>query len=335
MKKEKVVDIHSHFFPKITQREASQVDAETTPWLVIDQDGKNGQIMRGDKPFRPVYDALWDTHRRLEILDEQALDIQIMCATPVLFEYQAPIEKALPWNQRLNDLALEMCVADPTRLKVLAQVPLQDIDAACLEASRAMKNGHIGVQIGNHIGNKNLDDEGLVTFLTHCANQNIPVLIHPWDMMGGERMPKWMLQWLVAMPAETQLGVLSLILSGALERIPRSLKICFAHGGGSFPYLLGRVDNAWKQRDIVREDCPNLPSSYLDRIWVDSAVFDPLALDYLVAKMGSKKVMLGSDSPFPLGEFKIGNLVKTSQLKPLEKQQILSHNAVSFFGLEE
>lgn len=335
MKKEKVIDIHSHFFPKITQEQASKVDAQTTPWLSIDANGKTGQIMRGSQPFRPVYDALWDSQRRLEHLDEQSLDIQIMCATPVLFEYHAPIEKALPWSQWLNDQALKMCEVDPKRLKVLAQVPLQDIDAACKEVSRAMKNGHIGVQIGNHLGDKNLDDEGLVTFLTHCANQNIPVLIHPWDMMGGERMPKWMLQWLVAMPAETQLGVLSLILSGALERIPRSLKICFAHGGGSFPYLLGRVDNAWKQRDIVREDCPNLPSSYLDRLWVDSAVFDPLALDYLVAKMGSDKVMLGSDSPFPLGETKVGNLVKTSELKPLEKQRILSHNAISFFGLEE
>src|SRR5438445_260973 len=83
-----------------------------------------------------------------------------------------------------------------------------------------------------------------LVFLTHCANEGIPILVHPWDMMGGDkRMKKWMLPWLVAMPAETQLGILSLIMSGAFERLPASLKICFAHGGGSFAFLLGRVDN--------------------------------------------------------------------------------------------
>jgi aminocarboxymuconate-semialdehyde decarboxylase len=102
----------------------------------------------------------------------------------------------------------------------------------------------VGVQIGNHVGERDLDDEGLVQFLTHCANGDIPVLVHPWDMMGAGRMKQWMLPWLVAMPAETQLGMLSLILSGALERIPESLRICFAHGGGSFAWLLGRADNA-------------------------------------------------------------------------------------------
>ena len=106
----------------------------------------------------------------------------------------------------------------PQRLKALAQVPLQDIDAACREATRAKAAGHVGVQIGNHVGAKNLDDEGLIAFLAHCGREGIPVLVHPWDMLGGDRMKQWMLPWLVAMPAETQLGILSLILSGGFER---------------------------------------------------------------------------------------------------------------------
>src|SRR5690606_40643760 len=98
---------------------------------------------------------------------------------------------------------------------------------------RAKSIGHVGVQIGNHLGDKGLDHADLLTFLAHCADHDIPLLVHPWDMMGGEhRMKKWMLPWLVAMPAETQLGILSLILSGAFEKLPRTLKICFAHGGG-------------------------------------------------------------------------------------------------------
>lgn len=326
------IDIHSHFFPRISQQEAAKLDVERAPWLMID--GREGQIMLHDRPFRPVHDALWDAKRRLEHLDEQQIDIQIMCATPVMFAYDVAIERALPWAQLMNDKALEMACANPRRLKVLAQVPLQDSDAACREASRAKACGHIGVQIGNHVGAKDLDHEALITFLTHCANEEIPVLVHPWDMMGGaDRMKKWMLPWLVAMPAETQLAILSLILSGAFERLPRNLKLCFAHGGGSFAYLMGRVDNAWQQRDIVREDCPNKPSSYLDRFYVDSAVFDPRALQLLVETMGADRVMLGSDAPFPLGEQQIGHLVSHSALPAESKRQILAANAREFFSL--
>jgi aminocarboxymuconate-semialdehyde decarboxylase len=153
-------------------------------------------------------------------------------------------------------------------------------------------------------------------------------------MMGAGRMKKWMLPWLVAMPAETQLGMLSLILSGALERIPDTLKICFAHGGGSFAWLLGRVDNAWRHRDIVRQDCPKLPSSYARRFHVDTAVFDSGALRLLTEVMGTDRVMLGSDSPFPLGEQRIGSLVRESpHLSDADRSRMLRGNAEAFFGL--
>ncbi len=329
-----MIDIHSHFFPKITEAQANRLNPKTAPWLNIKSEGELGNIILNGKDFRPVYNALWSAERRVEILDQQQIDLQIICSTPVTFAYAEPISsKVVEWNQLLNDAAIEMCDYRPDRLKAMAQVPLQDIDAACKELSRAKQIGHIGVQIGNHVGNKNLDDDGILTFLQHCAEENMPVFIHPWDMMGGDRMPKWMLQWLVSMPAETQLGVLSLILSGALEHLPESLKICFAHGGGSFPYLIGRVDNAWKHRDIVRENCPQLPSSYLRRVWVDSAVFDPLALNFLIDKMGHDRVMLGSDAPFPLGEQEIGHLVKHSDLSLKTQQMILADNAKAFFNI--
>lgn len=329
----KKIDMHSHFFPKISQAQAARFNAKTAPWLKISDNPKYGDIYVDDKPFRPVYDALWDGNVRLELMDKQGLDIQIVCATPVMFGYEEPIEKAEPWCQAKNDLGVEFCKADPTRLKVLAQVPMQDIDAACHEVTRAKSIGHVGVQIGNHVGEKNLDDAGILTFLTHCAQEEMPLLVHPWDMMGDVRLSKWMLKWLVSMPAETQLGALSLILSGAMEKLPKNLKICFAHGGGSLPYLMGRVDNAWRHRDIVREDCPNLPSSYLDRFYVDSAVFDPDALLFLVNKMGEDRVMLGSDTPFPLGEQQIGDLVLQSDLSQTQKQKVLASNAEQFFNL--
>jgi aminocarboxymuconate-semialdehyde decarboxylase len=331
----KKIDMHSHFFPPIGREDAARLDAAHAPWLQIDAGGETGNIMVGDRSFRPVREALWNPAARIEELDRVGVAAQIVCATPIMFGYRYEAQAAADWAARMNDLALEHCAYRPGRLKALAQVPLQDIDLACREASRAKAAGHVGVQIGNHLGTRDLDDEHLVSFLTHCANEHIPVLVHPWDMMTDGRMKQWMLPWLVAMPAETQLGILSLILSGAFERIPRSLKLAFAHGGGSFAFLLGRVDNAWRCRDIVRKDCPRLPSEYVDRFYVDSAVFDSRALRLLVEVMGAERVMLGSDHPFPLGEQQIGALVTGSDwLDESQRSRICAGNAATFFDID-
>jgi aminocarboxymuconate-semialdehyde decarboxylase len=330
-----MIDMHSHCFPLITREEAFAVDPAQAPWLAVEPGDARGSIMLGDKPFRPVLPTLWDPERRLAGMDAQGVRTQVVCATPVMFGYAWEAPRAADWAARMNDKVIQFCAAAPTRFKALAQVPLQSTDLACHEASRAVKAGCVGVQIGNHVGPRDLDDEALVQFLIHCAHQHIPVLVHPWDMMGAGRMKQWMLPWLVAMPAETQLGMMSLILSGALERIPESLNICFAHGGGSFAWLLGRADNAWRHRDIVRKDCPRLPSSYARRFHVDSAVFDPKALRLLVDVMGADRVMLGSDYPFPLGEQKIGSLVQeASGLTSEERALILHKNASRFFGID-
>ncbi|MFV0282870.1 MAG: amidohydrolase family protein [Castellaniella sp.] len=329
-----MIDIHAHLFPEISREQAHALDPGQAPWLkIIGPD--EGMIMKGDSEFRPVIPVLWDPQRRVADMDRLGLDVQIVSATPVMFGYALEARKVADWAARMNDLTLAYCAGHPDRLKAMAQVPLQDTELACREASRAKAAGHVGVQIGNHVGDRDLDDAQLVEFLHHCAVNDIPVLAHPWDMMGGAgRMRKWMLPWLVAMPAETSLGILSLILSGAFERLPRSLKLCFAHGGGAFAFTLGRVDNAWQYRDIVRQDCPNPPSSYCHRFSVDSAVFDPRALRLLVDVMGCERVMLGSDYPYPLGEQRIGALVsETGLLEDDEKHRILDGNARTFFNL--
>jgi len=331
------IDMHAHHFPRVTEAEAQALDPRSGPWLRVDANGETGQIMSGAHPFRPVYRVLWDAKARLAQMDEQGVDLQISCATPILFQYDAPPQAAADWAARMNDHALEFASVDPKRLKVMAQVPLQDLDLSCKEASRAKAGGHVGVQIGNHLGDHDMDHPQLVDFLSHCAHEGIPVLVHPWDMMGGpNRMKKYMLPWLVAMPAETQLSILSLILSGAFERIPKSLKICFAHGGGAFAFLLGRVDNAWKYRDIVRQDCPQPPSSYTDRFYVDSAVFDQGALRLLADVMTPNRIMLGSDYPFPLGEPLPGQLVADADfLSAVQRDRILAGNAQEFFALAD
>jgi aminocarboxymuconate-semialdehyde decarboxylase len=328
-----VIDIHNHFFPSSWPDLAARYGTPNWPWIKRTEQGK-ADIMVGDRFFRHIYSACWDPEVRLQEMDRDGIDLQVMSATPVLFAYERPIEHAIDCAQLFNDAALELCSRGKGRLKSLCQVPLQDTDAACNELTRCMESGHLGVQIGNHVGIKNLDDAGIITFLQHCADVGAAVLVHPWEMFGRDRMPKYMMPWTVGMPAETQLSVVALILSGAFDRLPSKLRICFAHGGGSFPYLLGRMENAWHHQPVARGECEFPPSRYLNRFYADSAVFDQRALQFLVGTMGADLVMLGSDYPFPLGEERVGSLIRQSSLPQYTKAKLLSGNAIRFLGLE-
>ena len=268
-------------------------------------------------------------------MDRDGVDHQIISATPVLFAYNREPQHALDCARLFNDAALELCARGKGRLRALCQVPLQDIDASCAELTRCMRAGHLGVQIGNHVGDKNLDDPGILTFLHHCADQGAAVLVHPWDMMAAQRMSKYMMPWTVGMPAETQLSLVTLIVSGAFDRLPASLRICFAHGGGSFAFLLGRLQNAWQHQELARGAAQFPPNHYLSRFYVDSAVFDERALQFLVEIMGADRVLLGSDYPFPLGEERVGALIRGSQFSAETKAKLLGANAQTWLGLPQ
>lgn len=328
------VDVHSHFFPATPPDFGARFGGPAWPTLRHDGPGR-ATIMLGDQEFRPVTAACWDADVRLADMDRDGIDLQVLCATPVMFAYDRPVEQALEWARACNDLALELCAGGRGRLRALCQVPLQDLDAACGELSRSMAAGHVGVQIGSHVGARNLDDPALEAFLAHCAAESAPVLVHPWDMLGAGRTSRYMAGWTVGMPAETHLAIVSLILGGGFDRLPRALRIGFAHGGGSFAFLLGRLENAWRHRDLARGASAHPPSHYLDRFWVDSAVFDERSLRLLVEVMGAERVVLGSDYPFPLGEPRVGGLVRQSpSLDGSTKARLLGGNARAFFNLD-
>ena len=329
-----VIDIHNHFFPRNWPDLAARYGTPNWPWIKHTEAGK-AEIRLGDRFFRQIDSACWDPDVRLNEMDRDGVEMQVLSATPVLFAYERPVEHALDCAQLFNDAALELCAQRKERLKSFCQVPLQDIDASCKELSRCMRAGHLGVQIGNHVGDKNLDDPGIVTFLHHCSEEGAAVLVHPWDMLAPQRMPKYMMPWTVGMPAETQLGIVAMILGGAFDKLPTKLRICFAHGGGSFAFLLGRLENAWQHHPVAHGVCELPPGRYLNRFYVDSAVFDERALQFLVGTMGTGRVMLGSDYPFPLGEHRVGTLIRMTDLPKPAKELLLGGNALEFLNLQK
>jgi aminocarboxymuconate-semialdehyde decarboxylase len=284
-------------------------------------------IMLDDQEFREVGPDCWDAEARLAAMDEDGIAVQVVSPTPVFFCYRMPTPDAVALAQAANDAMLALCSAAPGRLVPFCQVPLQDPDAACAELERAVRAGHRGVEIGNHVADRDLDDEGVVTFLQHAAALDVPVFVHPWDLPTGARIERWMGQWLAGMPAETHLSILALLLGGVFDRVDRRLRICFAHGGGSFAFWLGRLDNAWRRRPDVVAGCAKPPSSYVDRFYVDAVVLDQRSLRLLVDVLGAGQVLLGSDFPYPLGERPAGGLVRSAEfLTGDQRAAILSDN---------
>jgi aminocarboxymuconate-semialdehyde decarboxylase len=194
--------------------------------------------------------------------------------------------------------------------------------------------GLAGIQIGSHVNDWNLDAPELFPIFQEAEKLGACIFVHPWEMMGAEKMPKYWLPWLVGMPAETARAICCMIFGGVFERLPK-LKVCFAHGGGAFPIIIGRVEHGFNCRpDLVAVENNVNPRDYIGKFWIDSLVHDQKALDFIVDTMGSDRVILGSDYPFPLGEDHPGQLVESSQtLSEETKRKLLETNALEFLGL--
>ena len=210
-----------------------------------------------------------------------------------------------------------------------------DMDRAIGALERCLDIGLAGIQIGTHINEWNLDAPEIFAVLQAAETLGAAVFVHPWDMMGKDEMPKYWLPWLVGMPAESARAITSMIFSGTLERLP-DLRVAFAHGGGSFPATVGRIEHGFNVRpDLCQVDNDINPKDYLGKFYLDSLVHDPDVLKYIINLVGEDKVALGTDYPFPLGEHEPGKLIKSIGLEKSTEAKLLGGNALNWLGIQK
>jgi aminocarboxymuconate-semialdehyde decarboxylase len=302
---------------------------------MVNADGRH-RIYRDNRFFREVWQNSFDADFRIEECRRLGLDVQVISTVPVLFSYWAKPNQARELHRHLNTHTAEICRKHPRHYAGIGTVPLQSPRLAIEEMEHCIEQlGLQGVQIGSHINDWNLDAPELFPFFEAAADLGAAILIHPWDMMGKETMPKYWLPWLVGMPAEQSRAACCLIFGGVLERLP-GLRIAFAHGGGSFPFTIGRIEHGYRMRpDLVATDNARAPREYFKRLFFDSCVHDPQALRYLLDVVGEDRVMLGTDYPFPLGEQKPGSCIDALNLQPHQRERLFHGAALEWLGLPE
>ncbi|MEJ6491435.1 MAG: amidohydrolase family protein [Flavobacteriales bacterium] len=328
------IDMHTHIIPKHLPNWTEKFGYGKFIFLEHNDNG-TADMMQGGKFFRRIEENCWDEDVRITDYQNFETQTQVVCTIPVMFSYWAKTEDCVELSRYLNDHIADLVHRYPKNYIGLATIPMQDQYAAIRELERAKEIGMVGIQIGSNINDKNLSEDEFFPIFEACERLGMAVMIHPWQMMGFDSMEKYWLPWLVGMPAETSRAACSLIFGGVLERLP-NLRVCFSHAGGSFLPTLGRIEHGFNCRpDLVAIDNPINPREYLGKFWVDCITHDIDALKYILNLQGSKRVCLGSDYPFPLGDLEIGKFIEDSDLSAETKANIFSSSTLEWLNLDK
>lgn len=293
-----IIDTHAHFVPASFVEEAQAQAARFPSAKITIEENKARFQFAGFKPTRPMMPPMSDTVKRLAWMKDQGIEKQVAGGWLDMFGYELPASEAVAWSTLFNQHMLSAQKEQP-QIVPLATVPMQDGAAAAEVLKDAMKAGFSGTMIGAQpkgVGG-NLDDPGLDPFWQAASDTGAVVLIHPMYACADERVNDYEMINAVARVTDITIAVARLLYSGHMLRFPGA-KVIVSTGGGALPYMLGRL----KRNATIH------PNKWADveegfkKLYFDSIVFEPLALQYLIKMVGVDKIMLGSDYPFPIGD---------------------------------
>jgi aminocarboxymuconate-semialdehyde decarboxylase len=326
-----VIDVHTHMTTRSyieLLRDKGGPDYE----LRKTKAGQDTVWYRGS-PFYTLLEPMWDYDLRIKDMDKAGVDLAIVSLTSPN-AYWGGREIALKAAQLVNDSMAEEQRKRPDRIRWFASLPFLDADDAKAELARCLKNGAVGVMVIANIAGNTLTDPRFAPVWKAIDDAALPVLVHPSAPAGSKelRLDEFSLVAPVGFMFDTTLAFARMIYAGFLDTYP-NLKLIAAHGGAALPYIAGRLDRCWEMIPACGDVIKEKPSNYLQRIWYDTVVYDPRALELCISVAGgADKLLYGSDYPHNIGDM-VGCLERVNARPAGEAARIAGKNAERLFKL--
>ena len=293
------------------------------------------RILGKDRLHRnPLPVRTYDVALRLLDMDATGVDRQILSVVPPCMYYSLDAGLCREIAASFNDRLAELARSHPQRFSCMATVPLQDPPAAAGELERAKALGHIGVQIGSNIAGRNLDDPALDIFWEKAVSLDMPVFIHPIDVMGMEdRLKDYYLNNLIGNPLDTTIAVASLIFGGVMDRFP-GLKILLSHTGGFVPWIRGRWQHGYLEREEPKSRGAHPVEAYIRKFYYDTIIHNADCLEFAWKTLGADRIVYGTDYPFDMGDLGPARQIPgLSRLPAADQEKILAGNVRRIYRL--
>jgi aminocarboxymuconate-semialdehyde decarboxylase len=284
-------------------------------------------------PFMTLLPEMWDYDGRIKDMDAAGVDIAIVSLT-CPNAYFGDAATSLKAAKLVNDSMAEQQSLRPDRIRWFASLPWQHEELALLELERATAAGAVGVMVIANIDETNLTDPGFANLWAEIDRRALPVLLHPGTPQGVRDLglDEYGLVPPVGFVFDTTLAISRMIFDGFFDRHP-NLKLIASHGGGTLPYIAGRLDQCHEKIAACAEVTKTKPSEYLQKIYYDAVLYAPAALELCIAVAGSDtRVLYGSDYPHNIGDMS-GCLARVDALPKQSAQRVRGRNAIELFGL--
>lgn len=329
-----VIDVHTHVIPEAV---LAWLESEEGPSDIrLEADGRGKRAISHDNGLTyEIPAAFTDASAKLRQMDDFGIDKSVVSIAPELFGYHLPVERGVAASQMMNEALADFVSGSNGRLHAVATLPMASPSRAVLELQRATRElGLVGAELGTSVGGRYLDHPQFESFLETADALGITLMLHPYLFMTGtapDELSGYHLANVIGNPLETCIAAARLIAAGVFDRHP-GLLVQLAHGGGFFPYQLGRMEHAYYTHDAARADAREGPRNYLRHFLFDTVLFDPQAVQFLLAVAGADNVVFGSDLPFAEADVvTLSRFVKRYDSEAADR--VLQGNASRAYGL--
>jgi aminocarboxymuconate-semialdehyde decarboxylase len=321
------IDIHHHYVPSSLLEEAKRHGRSLGVELSDTKDGEKALSFAGAPQF-VLHPNLPAIEARLAMMQESKLAIAALESHTATLGYQLTGEQGESWCRLYNEGIKELIKKYPDRFVGIAAVPLQDAPRAAEVLEHAIRDLKLsGGYIGSNVNGQYYNSHDFDPFWRKAEELDALIVMHPEDVAGAERMNPYGLKLICGNPADSALSLGYMTYSGVFDRFP-NLKLCVLHGGGFFPYHLGRFDQGWQVRSGARApQAQKPPSAYLKNIYYDNMIYRVDTIDYLRRLAGADHIMVGTDYPYNLGDWKAVEKIEALDCPDIEKQLMLEGNA--------